>query len=83
MDFGEKKILIEKGEKVYLAVVLHGKREANIPQKMRDVLEAIEKEYGPVLSQWDGDYEKVRGIKDGTQSIFKVSPFINRKAKAD
>jgi PKD repeat protein len=72
LDFGEKKILVERGDSFYLAVVLHSNRAGNVPQRMQAVIEDIHKEYGTALKEWDGDLEKVRGIKDQTDKLFKT-----------
>ncbi len=71
LDFGEKKILVERGDSFYLAVVLHSHRAGNVPQRMQSVIENIHREYGEALNQWDGDLEKVRGVKDQTEKLFK------------
>lgn len=70
LDFGEKKILVEKGEKIYLAAVLHGKYDAKITQKMLKILNEIHRDYGSVFAQWDGDLEKVRGVRDKAHLLF-------------
>jgi len=72
LDFGEQKILVERGDSFYLAVVLHSSRAGNVPQRMQAVIADIHKEYGAALRQWDGDLEKVRGIKDQTDKLFKT-----------
>jgi hypothetical protein len=71
LDFGEKKILVEKGSNFFLAVVLHGKRAGAVPAKMQHVVEDIERDYNDALREWDGDFEKVRGIKDSTDKLMK------------
>ncbi len=71
LDFGEKKILVERGDSFYLAVVLHSQRAGNVPQRMQAVIEDIHREYGQALLGWDGDLEKVRGVKDQTDKLFK------------
>jgi PKD repeat protein len=71
LDFGEKKILVEKGEGIFIAVVLHGQRLGKVPQRMKQAIEDIEKEYSASLSGWDGDLEKVRGVKDATNRMFE------------
>jgi PKD repeat protein len=78
LDFGEKKILIEKGDKVYLAAVLHGKHAGKIPQKLLQVIEEIQIDFGAVFAQWDGDLESVRGVKDKTRPLFKQTLSITR-----
>ncbi len=71
LDFGEKKILVEKWDRVFLAAVLHGKHAGKIPQRMLQVLEGIQRDYGSAIADWDGDLEKVRGVKDMTKPLFK------------
>ncbi|MEM0448326.1 MAG: PKD domain-containing protein [Methanomassiliicoccales archaeon] len=74
LDFGEKKILVEKGKHIFLAVVLHGKKAGNIPRRMQKLLEDLEKSYETALSDWDGDLEKVRGIKNEIKNVFSRKP---------
>jgi PKD repeat protein len=71
MDFGDKKVLVEKGAYIYLAVVLHGKREGNVAQRMKDTISRTESDYYQALEGWDGDLDKVRGIKEETDSLLK------------
>ena len=73
LDFGNKKILVEKGESFYLAVVLHSDRTGSVPKRMRTVIEDIQMNFGPALKAWDGDLEKVRGVKDS------VGPLVNHR----
>ncbi|MDH7508373.1 MAG: PKD domain-containing protein [Methanomassiliicoccales archaeon] len=70
LDFGEKKILVEKGEKIYLVAVLHGKYDSKIAQKMPKILNEIHRDYGSIFAQWDGDLEKVRGVRDKAHLLF-------------
>jgi len=73
LDFGNKKILVEKGESFYLAVVLHSDRTGSVPKRMRTVIEDIQMNFGPALKAWDGDLEKVRGVKDS------MGPLVNHR----
>jgi PKD repeat protein len=78
LDFGDKKVLVEKGDRVYLAAVLHGKHPGKIPQKMLLVIEEIRRDFGAVFAEWDGDFESMRGVKDKTQPLFKKQWSITR-----
>ena len=79
LDFGKKKILMEKGESFYLVVVLHSNRTGSVPKLMQTVIDDIEMKFGPILKGWDGDLEKVRGVKDMVNSLVKRKrPFGNR-----
>jgi len=64
---------VEKGDSVYLAVVLHGSGGERVKQKMQQVLGDIESEYGEVLHSWDGDLDKLRGVKERSRKVFESS----------
>jgi hypothetical protein len=80
LDFGDKKILVERGESFYLAVVLHSNRAGSVPQRMQNVIDDIQKDFGSALNEWDGDLEKVRGIKDSTEKLMRI-PFLPGRSK--
>ncbi|MFA5897218.1 MAG: hypothetical protein WC985_10015, partial [Thermoplasmata archaeon] len=64
MDFGDYRILIERGKLAYLAVVYSGKNSSSVRKRVRMVLDRIESTYASVLDNWDGDMEKVVGARD-------------------
>ncbi len=64
LDFGDYRILIERGKDVYLAVVYSGKDTGFVRKRVLSVLDHIETAYGPVLAKWDGDMDKVFGTRD-------------------
>jgi len=78
MDFGERKLLVERKDDFFMAVMLSGKRAGNAATRMMKVLDSIEKSYAPVLKEWDGDLEKVRGIRDETKPMFSRSNPLDR-----
>ncbi len=63
LDFGDYRIMIERGDRVYLAVVYAGKSTV-VRKRVRSVLDHIETAYRGVLEDWDGDMEKVAGARD-------------------
>ena len=82
MDFGERKLLVERKDDFFMAVVLSGKRAGNAAQRMLKVLDSIEDGYAGVLREWDGDLEKVRGIRDETKPMFsRANPLERLKRK--
>jgi uncharacterized repeat protein (TIGR01451 family) len=64
LDFGDYRIMIERGLNLYLAVVYSGKGASAIRKRVRSVLDHIETAYGSVLEKWDGDMDKVVGARD-------------------
>jgi len=73
MDFGERKVLVEKGENIYLAVVLPGKREGRVPHIMREAIAHAEERFSRTLGDWDGDMDKVRGINEEASRLLQGS----------
>ena len=70
LEFGGNKIVVERGEYVYMAVVYEGELSEEEIQDIRDVIERIEDKFGEQLKEWDGDRKELRGIKDMTQDLF-------------
>ncbi len=64
MDFGDYRILIERGKYVFLAIVYSGRESIAIHKKVRAVIAKIEHDFGPALESWDGDMEQVMGARD-------------------
>ncbi len=64
LDFGDYRILIERGTYVYLAVVYSGQDSSTLHRKVRGVIARIEAEYGSTLKSWDGDMEQFVGARD-------------------
>ncbi|OGS52233.1 MAG: hypothetical protein A3K75_00770 [Euryarchaeota archaeon RBG_13_61_15] len=76
LEFGEKSVLIEKGEHVYLAVILHGHASRKVAARMQRIVDDIESRYGQHLKSWDGDFEKLRGINDMTKRVYSKAPLL-------
>lgn len=62
IGYGEYVILIESGKGRNLVVILTGKENEFLIEDIWNVLQKIESEYGEILSDWDGDEEKVKGL---------------------
>jgi len=71
LEFGDKNILIERGENVYIASVCSGNGTYLLSKRMEDVLRKIEKEYKDILSEWDGDLEKLRYTKSHLKELIR------------
>ncbi len=76
LDFGEKSVLIERGDNVFLAVVLHGQASRKVAVKMKKVVEEIESSFSKNLKDWDGDLDKLRGISDITKELYSRMPMF-------
>ncbi|MBN1677671.1 MAG: VCBS repeat-containing protein [Candidatus Thermoplasmatota archaeon] len=81
LDFGEKSVLVERGNNVYLAVVLHGQASKKVAVKMKQVVEEIESSFSKALKDWDGDLDKVRGISDITKGLYSRMPMFRGQTR--
>jgi hypothetical protein len=61
MKFGDNKILIERSHNLYLAVIFEGNGQ-KLRNHVKRLLRNINKEYGMVLEDWDGDMAQLEGI---------------------
>ncbi len=63
LEFGERKILIERGKHHFIAVIYRGlDRHADLAARVKHVSRAIDEKFGPILETWSGEIETVRGI---------------------
>jgi len=81
IEFGEKSVLIEKGDHVFLAVILHRKASKKVASKMEKVVAEIEAVFGEHLAGWDGDLDKVRGVGDLVKKLYSKAPLLHWPAK--
>ncbi|MFO8109463.1 MAG: hypothetical protein R6U17_02930 [Thermoplasmata archaeon] len=70
LEFGNKKILVEKGKYTFIAVVYRGRVVSSVEQKMQLVLKKIEEDYEDDLRNWLGDIDSVEGIDVYLEKLF-------------
>jgi hypothetical protein len=61
MKFGDNKILIERSQKLFLAVIFEGNGN-RLRIRVKRLLSDVNTGYGLILSDWNGDMSKVEGI---------------------
>ncbi|UCE36686.1 MAG: putative Ig domain-containing protein [Thermoplasmata archaeon] len=61
LEFGEETIYLERGEHFFIALIFTGR---GIPPKLKAVKEEIEKRFGDVLEDWDGDMRAFEGAHE-------------------
>ena len=81
MDFGDYRILIERGKYVFVAVVYSGRESAAIHRKVRSVIDRVETEFADALVNWDGDMEEVMGARDLVRDTLLGASNHNHAAK--
>ncbi len=71
VEFGDKKILIERGKHLILAVVMRGEVDRYVQYRVSQVLKEIEKKYADILPTWKGNVEKFRGVREILRKIWE------------
>ncbi|MFQ5885250.1 MAG: hypothetical protein ACE5IO_09145, partial [Thermoplasmata archaeon] len=70
LEFGRKRILIERGKFVYLAIVYTGPETKKTIEVLKDVLTRVESRYEDELVDWSGSLEVLDGLADEVREIF-------------
>ncbi len=52
-------------------MVLSGNEPADLGETLEHLVSKIESKYEPVLKEWDGDMEELRGMKDMLDGLLK------------
>jgi OOP family OmpA-OmpF porin len=74
--FGSRRILLERGEHMLLAVIVADDEDlgpedfARTRGEMNEVMMAVESQFKEVLEEWDGFVERFRGARDIISRIF-------------
>ena len=63
MEYGDSKILLQKGEHTILAAVILGSEPSDLRSEMRGVINNIEAEYQTLLIKWNGLLDSLSGVK--------------------
>jgi len=82
INYGEKKILIEKGRLISIAVSVNGQELPEMRQKMKNSISDIEMQSGQSLEKWDGEAEPLKkDIALLVKPISDIPKFTRRDGK--
>ncbi len=70
LEFGKRRILIQKGRYTFMAVVFNGRVVGAIEKKMENVLKKLETEYDSVLQDWSGRMSDIDGVEEYLEEFF-------------
>jgi hypothetical protein len=78
IDYGENKIILERGDKTVLAAVVYGEATRDLRSKMGSAVREIEEEFAENLESWDGDIDKLSGTGDILDTIIDITEGVTR-----
>ena len=68
-DLGQKKVVIERGSRIILAVVFLGREPVSIADEMRAFISRAERKFGVLLDSWNGSMDEMVGIRAMTARL--------------
>ena len=68
-DLGSKKVVIERGNRIIVAVVFLGSPPASIAEEMRAFISRAERKFGIALDNWSGSMDEMGGIRAMTTRL--------------
>jgi len=72
MKYGDLKIVIERGKRVYLAVFISGYVTDELKGLMKGILDKVDAEMGALLASWDGTVKVLDGLKVHLDGLIKA-----------
>jgi hypothetical protein len=78
-DYGDNRIIIERGRYVTIAVTIFGAEPADLRNEVKEVVRQVEGSYAGVVERWDGDKGKLRGIQEYGLRILGLTGGIDRE----
>lgn len=82
IKFGDREILIERGDNIITAVVASGDVPDDFNENVQDIIGKIENTYRLPLSNWDGNLSSLGGVQEIVKEIFgeKAAAEMEKKA---
>jgi len=63
LTLGERRVALERGSRMIVAAVFHGRDPPDVHSEMRAFVIRAETAYGPTLAKWSGDMTEMRGLE--------------------
>jgi hypothetical protein len=76
MEYGENKILLEKGKYIILAAVIAGAEPDGFRDEMKGAVKNIESEFTSVLPGWDGGASRLAGARKFLARLGAFTPAV-------
>ncbi|UCC93621.1 MAG: hypothetical protein JSW25_02870, partial [Thermoplasmata archaeon] len=80
LDYGENRILVERGNYVFLAAIIFGEEQESLREAMRDAISRIEGSYAGVIEHWSGDQTQLSGVGAFVAPLIGLTQDLNREA---
>lgn len=82
IKFGDREILIERGDNIITAVVASGDVPENFNEYVQEIIGQIEERYRAPLSDWDGNLSDLVGVQEMLTNLLQESKGKEGQAQA-
>jgi Zn-finger nucleic acid-binding protein len=82
IKFGDREILIERGDNIITAVVASGEVPENFNEYVQEVIGKIEERYKASLADWDGNLSNLVGVQEMLTNLLQDSKEDSEPAPA-
>ena len=79
LDYGENRILVERGNHIFLAAIIFGEEQESLRDALRDVINRIEGSYAGIIENWSGDQTQLVGVADFVMPLIGLTEDLNRE----
>ncbi len=79
LEYGNMKILIEHGARIYVAAVIKGKEHPEMKKALAKTVRDIESEDIEILETWSGDMEEIRGIQRKITALSNIKYIVRKE----
>jgi len=83
IDYGENKIILERGDNTVLAAVVYGEATRDLRSKMGSAVREIEEKFAENLVSWNGDIDKLSATKEILSTIIGITDGVSREMIED
>jgi len=78
-SFSDHTVVIERGNYVFLAVIVEGSPPPQLSEVMERALEKVEITYAGVVEKWDGQDIRFKGVEDLLEPMFDLADQVKMK----
>ncbi len=79
LEYGDKKIIMEHGQHIFLTAVFDGAEHKDMKQLVKETVKAIESDHGDILESWSGNMEKIRPIEVMVNYLANIKFLVKQK----
>ncbi|MCK5038672.1 MAG: tetratricopeptide repeat protein, partial [Thermoplasmata archaeon] len=79
LEYGDKKIIIEHGQHIFLTAVFDGAEHRDMKQLVKRTVEAIEMDHGDILEAWEGNMDQMMPVQDMISSLANAKFLVKQE----